>query len=803
MILGRPRYVLLILLLFASGFLLSQGTPVDLSQWDGSGSWVIDKNWQFVPNAFVHSDEIENQGQTVDIGISWNNYIVEGENFDAAGKGTYYKTIYLPRKNTFYELDLGTVSSAYALYINDSLVKKVGNPYAPLNSPEELYNTEIVKVFSNSLKMKIVIHVVNWRYSKGGLWSQAIISQQNFAKDKRSKRISLIFVLFGGLLVMSLYHGGLYILRRKETSSLFFFLWTLAASFRLLFSGRYYPVYDLIEVDWYWTIKIEYLTFYIAIPLFMQFVHEIFPKSVNIKVIKPYNIIGFVFASSVFFIDIKTMTSTVWIYQIYTLIGISYLVFALFKIVKQNEPGVYIFILGFSILTVAVVHDILVSNQIIQRNYWFPVGMLSFVLLQAYLLASRFTFTFSRAEVLSKQLNYLNLHLEKIVDERTDKLKNANELLKQKNDEVLKQSNQLEIMNKELKKLSVAASETDNGIIITDKNGHIEWVNKGFEKMYGFSLSELHNKFGYNLKKAGRYENMETLFQQVIEDKKSVNYESQAEAKDGKLVQVQTTLTPIIGSDGEIIYMVAIDTDISEIKRVQKELSKTISAKNKLFSIIAHDLRNPFNSLLGLTEIIIEQYDRLSPEELLQFVKDLNSASVRTYALLTNLLDWSRSQRNKIELNPQNHNIKELIQSSVDAFHDMLKSKNIELKINVPSDFAVFIDKPTIETVFRNLVSNAVKFTPKNKKIYINASIADAKIECEIRDEGVGIPEEKLDTIFQLEGKESTVGTEKEKGTGLGLMLCKDFVEKNGGQISVSSIVGKGSSFKVLLPQTS
>ena len=797
------KFLLSIVCLFLAGLVTGQSVYEDLSQWDGSGYRVLDKDWQFIPNKFVNSSQITNQGQTVDIGLSWNNYKIDQKEFGAFGKGTFYKKVYLPRTNTYYELDFGTVSSAYSVYINDSLMKSVGNPYANANNATESYNTEIVKYFATSLKLKIVVHVINWRYAKGGLWSQVYISQNDYAKDKRSKRISLIFVLFGGLLVMSLYHGGLYFLRKKETSSFFFFLWTLAAGFRLLFGGRYYPVYDLIDVDWYWTIKIEYLTFYFAIPLFMQFVHEIFPKSIKIEVIRPYTIIGFIFALSVFFIDIRTLTSTVKIYQIYTFIGILYIVFALFGILRRRESGVYIFVLGFVILTISVIHDILVSNQILQRNYWFPLGILAFVFLQAYLLASRFTFTFSRAEVISKQLNYLNLHLEKIVDERTEKLKNTNDLLQQKNQEVSKQSNQLELMNKELKKLSVAASETDNGIIITDKNGEIEWVNKGFEKMYGFSLSELHNKLGYNLKNAGRSENMSSLFQQVIDEKKSVNYESEVEAKDGKIVQVQTTLTPILDSNGEIIYMVAIDTDISEIKEVQNELSKTISAKNKLFSIIAHDLRNPFNSLLGLTEIIVAQYDTLNPEELLQFIRDLNNASKRTYTLLTNLLDWSRSQRNNIELKPEMHNLKELAYDSIDAFLDMFETKNIELHINIPSDFAVYVDKPTIETVFRNLISNAVKFTPKNKNMYFNASVADSKIEIEIRDEGVGIPEENLKSIFLLEGQYSTVGTEQEKGTGLGLILCKDFIDKNGGEISVSSEVGKGSSFKILLPANS
>jgi PAS domain S-box-containing protein len=801
MIKGKIISITLTFFLLSHSFILSgQNEITDLSKWDGHGYRVLDKNWMFVPGEFVKPSQKIKNGIIVEVGQSWNDYETDDGQFGAIGKGTFYKTIYLPKGNVIYELDFGTVSSAYRLYINDSLIKTVGDPGASDDNPKELYDTEIVSFYAKTPKLDIVIHVVNWRYSKGGVWSQLYISQGDIAKDKRAKRISLLFVLFGGLLVMSFYHGGLYFLRKKETSSLFFFLWTLAASFRLLFSGRYYPIYDLVDVGWYWTIKVEYLTFYVAIPLFMQFVYEIFPKSIHKNFIRMFNLIGFSMAFAVFFMDISMMTRTVIFYQIYTLTGILYIFVSLFKILKQKEAGVYIFILGFIILTIAVIHDILVSNQIVDRNYWFPIGMLSFVFLQAYLLASRFTNTFSKAEVLSMQLNYMNLHLEKIVDERTEKLKAANELLKQKNEEVSRQSDQLELMNKELKKLSVAASETDNGIIITDKNGNIEWVNKGFEKMYGFSLGELHQVFGYNLKNAGRSENMASLFEKIISDKKSVNYESQVKAKNGDLIQVQTTLTPILDANGDIIYMVAIDTDIGKIKRVQDELSKTISAKNKLFSIIAHDLRNPFNSLLGLTELIIERYDSLSSEELLQFIKDLNNASKSTYALLLNLLDWSRSQRNKIDLHPEPYILRELVDESLETFEGMLEKKRIKVKVDIPQFISVFVDKPTIETVFRNLISNAIKFSPEGKNIFISVKKVDTKIEIETRDEGVGIPKEHLRTIFSIEGQYSTRGTNKEKGTGLGLMLCKDFVERNGGEISVESKVNAGSAFTIILP---
>jgi len=356
------------------------------------------------------------------------------------------------------------------------------------------------------------------------------------------------------------------------------------------------------------------------------------------------------------------------------------------------------------------------------------------------------------------------------------------------------------IMNKELRKLSVAASETDNAIIITNKDGEIEWVNRGFERLYGYSLGEMQQRFGNNLKTAGRSKYIETLIKQVIDTRKSVNYESTVEAHDGSKIQVQTTLSPIMDANNELIYLVAIDTDIRKLKKVERELKKSNSAKNKLFSIIAHDLRSPFNSLLGLTELMLARYKELSSEELLQFLKDLNEVSQKTYYLLLNLLEWSRTQRDKIEINPQKHNLAALLDETLGLFTTSFENKNLKLEKDVPEDLHVFSDYQSFSTVMRNLISNAIKFTPRNKHIHISAKESGAFIEIAVRDEGIGISPDNVKRLFSAEESYSTEGTEQEKGTGLGLMLCKSFVEKNEGTIDVESKVGYGTTFRVRIP---
>ncbi len=773
---------------------------VNLSGWDRKTPVNLSASWAFYPSKFVLPVDRLVADQFVSIDKAWNDVPCGDSTMGAKGKATYSLDLLLPQANVKYGIDLGSVSSSFAMYLNDSLIAKAGNPYGGAKNYRPAYSTDIITFRPKSKNITITLHVANYRYNVGGIWNSVVIDDADDLARERKSRINLLLILFGGILLMSFYHFGLYMLRRNERSSLFFFLWTLPAGFRLLFSGRYFPALELFYVPWEWIIRIEYLTFYLAIPLFIAFVAVIFPKNTHKLIVRIGVAIGAVFVLPVLFLPVSVFTGTVSYYQIYTFVGILYILFVLFKALQKRTQGAGIFLIGFIGLSITVVHDIFVAKNLISHDYLFPAGLLFFVFLQAYLLASRFTETFARVEVLGRQLNYMNLHLEKIVDERTDKLQKANELLRQKNEEVSRQSDQMSIMNKELKKLSVAVSETDNAIIITDKSGQIEWVNRGFERLYGYSLGEMQHIFGNNLKQAGRSKNISNLFDKVISEKKSVNYEAEVLARDGTKIQVQTTLSPILDSDGEIVYLVAIDTDIREMKEVQKELRKSNSAKNKLFSIIAHDLRNPFNTLLGMTELIMIRFSELSKEELLSFIKDLNEVSRKTYYLLLNLLEWSRTQREKIVIKPQKLSLRPVIEETMEIFNASIEGKDQKLEMNVDANIEVYADPNSLKTVLRNLISNAIKFTPRNKSIFIEAASKNEKVEIKVRDEGIGIAPENLSHIFNLEGTYTSDGTENEKGTGLGLMLCKSFVEKNKGTIQVTSKVGEGTTFIIELP---
>jgi signal transduction histidine kinase/ligand-binding sensor domain-containing protein len=230
------------------------------------------------------------------------------------------------------------------------------------------------------------------------------------------------------------------------------------------------------------------------------------------------------------------------------------------------------------------------------------------------------------------------------------------------------------------------------------------------------------------------------------------------------------------------------------------ELNELNASKDKFFSIIAHDLKNPFNIIIGFSDMMKESIRLNDPATFYEYTDMINTSAVQTLRLLDNLLDWANSQRGKISFTPVSINLFELIKDEFLMIGDMAAGKNIELKSFVADKLTIVADKNMIRTILRNLITNAVKFTYKNGQVQVNGIIYNNQVEISVSDTGIGMSEETVARLFRIDANLSTRGTENEKGTGLGLLLCKEFAEKHNGKIWVESKEGKGSTFKLLLP---
>lgn len=254
---------------------------------------------------------------------------------------------------------------------------------------------------------------------------------------------------------------------------------------------------------------------------------------------------------------------------------------------------------------------------------------------------------------------------------------------------------------------------------------------------------------------------------------------------------------------GYIVYI----SEITERKKAEllleqqtAELHKLNLTKDKFFSIIAHDLKSPFNAIMGFSELMLVNYNDLDDDIFIKGLRTIESAASHAYKLVENLLIWSKNQSKGKEFNPEWLDLNERILDSLKISEGAILNKELHVSFNPKKECSVFADRNMIDLIIRNLISNAIKFTNKKGRIKIKVETDKEEVYVSVADNGIGIPGNKLKTIFEIDKHKNTLGTENEQGTGLGLILCKDFIENHKGKIWVESTPGKGSKFTFTLP---
>ena len=267
--------------------------------------------------------------------------------------------------------------------------------------------------------------------------------------------------------------------------------------------------------------------------------------------------------------------------------------------------------------------------------------------------------------------------------------------------------------------------------------------------------------------------------------------------------QVLNQYGTVVAIEGSILDITERVEATKKIKEYNHELKKLNSSKDKFFSILAHDLISPFTSLIGYSELLNNEVEKLSKEEIKEFAEDINLVAIKSHNLLENLLSWSSIQSNRIQFNPKITSLHPIVEDVLLLSTGNATSKGITLYNEVPKDVEVFADFNMLNTILRNLTSNAIKFTNSGGKISVGFQELEDLFEIYVADTGVGMTEEDQSKLFKIDVHHSEIGTNNEKGTGLGLVLCAEFVAKHGGKISVDSHIGIGSKFVFTLKKNS
>lgn len=345
-----------------------------------------------------------------------------------------------------------------------------------------------------------------------------------------------------------------------------------------------------------------------------------------------------------------------------------------------------------------------------------------------------------------------------------------------------------------------------------DKDYKIVYVNPADEKQRGYKKEEV---IGKNIWEFVEPNIRDQVYKMIAYKKENripftehACYQAPTLHKDGYYIWFEVNINPILDLDNNITGYNAIARDITlrkkyeeEIQIKNKELKELNEAKDKFFSIIAHDLRSPYQGLMGVVNILLNEYDTMPRETAKDYLGLLNRSVKAQYNLLEDLLSWSKIQSGKMKCIPRKINLLDGINSAISNLVPNARNKGINVEVNINKYLSVSADPDMFNLLVRNLFSNAIKFTGNNGKIEILTGNLSNEIYVEIKDSGIGIEKENIDKLFRMDVSFSMPGTNSEKGSGLGLLLCKEILDKHNGKIWVESKFGKGSSFKFIFPK--
>ncbi len=415
-----------------------------------------------------------------------------------------------------------------------------------------------------------------------------------------------------------------------------------------------------------------------------------------------------------------------------------------------------------------------------------------------------------------KELVERNQYLENLVAERTIQLSEINERLQKTNEElnkeIIKFSNAEEALQKSSQKWEALIAASPDGVGMISLDGKMLLISDKLAEIYGYANHERDEIIGKPaldfIDPLDHNRLIENLSQLISGKRGNQLSEYLAIRKDNSRINIDINTTLLLDSNGKPTSVLFVERDITERKKVEQEtirknleLAELNATKDKFFSIIAHDLKSPFQGLISFSQILSTQFSELSEDEKISFISSIEALSQSSYRLLENLLDWSRLQTGQMTYNPVHLNLLVELFPTITLIKQTALNKNTAFDYSIDSSIVAKADINMLSTIIRNLLSNAIKFTNSGGKITLLVKELEDSIEFSVTDTGIGIEQDNLDKLFRIGNKESRRGTANETGTGIGLFLCKEMIDKHGGKLSVESQINKGTKFMFTIPK--
>lgn len=788
---------------------------LDLSGWDFnrdgpvrlSGEYEFYWKKHLKPSEFLKSTPPQKTG-FIRVPKHWNGYKVQGERLSGDGYATYRLKILLRKRREDLALKFLSMGTAFTVYLNGKRVGSIGKAGKNAETTVPQYFPQVIDFGIETNQMELIFLVSNFHHRRGGVWEAVQLGIEKEIRKIRERRLGLDLFLFGSIFIMALHYLGLFILRKKDRSSLYFGIFCFLIVIRLLTTGERSLINIFPNIGWELMIKLEYLSYYLAVPFFALFMRSLF-RRFSKTVLHFLVILGFGFSCIVLFTQARTFSYTLPVYEGITLITFVYALWVLIVSSFRKEEGANIFLIGFVILSLTVINDIMYNEKIILTGFLAPFGFFIFILSQAFLHSLRFSKSF---KTVAMQHLELRDTLQAYKKETMDRLQAEDAL------------------GESEEKYRTILQSIEDGYYEVDLAGNLTFFNDSLCEILGYPRLEL---MGMNNRQYMSEETAKQTYQTFNEvyrtGKSAKAFGWETIRKDGKTRYLEISVTLIRDAEGRPVGFRGIARDITERKRDQEQTqlhqqqlmqAEKMVALGTLVSGVAHEINNPNNFVLLNTPILKEAWENAVPiledyyNENGDFVlggmkyteirgnipklfSGMFDGATRIKQIVEDLKNYVRKDTAALT---QPVDINAVIKSAVSLISNMINKSTKNFSVEYGKYLPVFKgNSQQIEQVIINLIQNACQALPDTeKRIHISTSsnYENGTVVIRIEDGGIGINSDILPHIT-----DPFFTTKQDSGgTGLGLSISLRIIEEHGGTLTFTSTPGIGTTVEIILP---
>jgi PAS domain S-box-containing protein len=788
---------------------------LDLREWDLEKDGPVDLSGEYAfywmqhlkPTGFSQTAPPEMTG-FIHVPGYWGSFRLKGKALPGEGYATYRLRIFLAAPMESLALRFTTMGTAFSAYVNGKKVASAGVPGTDRSISKPQFIPQVADFSLGEREMDLLLKVSNFHHRRAGAWEAIKFGTETDIRKLSERRVAFDLFLFGSIFIIGMYHVGLFILRRKDRSPLYFSIFCFLITLRILTIEERYLIHLFPKMNWEFLVKLEYMSFYLAIPAFALFMRSLF-QDFSKRFLILITLAASVLSGIVLVTPTRIFSHTLPVSHALILLTAGYGFCVIVRSSIQKTEGTFVFLIGFLILSLTAINDVLHVENIIQTGYYAPLGLLAFIFSQAFLLSLRFSRAHSKVETQQKELRDT---LEAYKKEVTDRVLAEQALCESE------------------EKYRTILYSIEDGYYEVDLEGKLTFFNDSFCSIVGYSRDELMGMGYQHLMKNETAKNVFETFNEVYRSGKGAKaFGWELIRKDGTRRFAENSVSLMRDSQGRPVGFRGIARDITDRKEVEEQAkyhqqqlmqASKMVALGTLVSGVAHEINNPNNFIMLNTPILSEAWHNALPiledyyrengdfvlggmkyseirENISRLFSGILDGSKRIKQIVDDLKNYVREESSDLT---QPVDVNGVMKSAVSLVSNMIKKATNHFSVALAEDLPTLKGNfQRLEQVMINFIQNACQAVPDNSRGIRVSTRFDRErdyIVVTVEDEGTGIPPDILPHI-----RDPFFTTRHDKGgVGLGLSISSRIVEEHCGTMEFTSEPGKGTTVSVLLP---